>query len=333
MKKIFLINTVIASLMIFVSCSQYSFDPPETIKGKKITSTTTIKYLEETFMVTDFLPNPGRPDHRNEYNTADPIRSNDSLVFNGIVTSNDLMGNMYKYIVVQEDNSLTSTPRAIRISIDANNVSNIYPTGQRVSVIANGWYIGKYGNTPQMGTYYRRPLDERLSPGTMPMSFVRKTVIAYDTVDIKAVVPKEMTIAQIKSYASHHHDIDWQLIKIKNVFFNQQGDAVSSSNQPSDRIIFAPSTDEVDDGIDYHIGYPQAVQIQDESGQTIEICTSEYARFANTTIPAASYKGDITCIVSWYQSRPGFSGSFQLTLRSLQDLGRGFEGYLQSVNN
>lgn len=317
MKKIILINTFIASLFVFFSCSQNSFDAPNTTPtGERINSTISIQSLEDTYMVTDTTSKG--------YYTSDPILSSTQLVFNGIVTSNDLMGNIYKYITVQEDNAMTAAPRAIRISIDANNVSYFYPAGQRVSVIANKWHIGKYGDTPQMGTYYERPSDGRISPGAMPMNIVRQTVIPYDDADINAVVPKEMTIAQIKSYATpknHHRELDWQLIKIKNVFFNQHGDG--TSGRPADNIIFAPSTG--------GIGYPQAITIQDANGQTIDICTSEYSSFANTIIPAASYIGDITCIVSWYQSRIGVSGSFQLTLRSLHDLGAGFEGYLANL--
>ncbi|MDR1652438.1 MAG: DUF5689 domain-containing protein [Prevotellaceae bacterium] len=323
MKKIFLINIIAVVALLFAACAQTDFDSVDTaLKGEKLASTTTIAALE-AYMTTEST-DAG-------YFTADRIPSGDTrLIFNGIVTSNDLMGNQYKYIVVQEDNALTDTPRAIRISIDANNVSYFYPTGQRVSVIANNWCIGKYGDTPQMGTYYPRPKDGRLSPGAMPMPIVRQTIISYDFTPSE-LVPREMTISEILEYKgtstnkTKHHELDWQLIKIKNVFFNQKGDGTTSGNQPGDRIIFAPSTD--------GIGYPQAVEIEDENGNKIDICTSEYSKFAQTTIPAESYIGDITCIVSWYQARSSAAGSFQLTLRSLQDLGAGFEGYLESVNS
>jgi hypothetical protein len=304
MKNIIKYLTVISVVAAFAACSQYGFDPADiSLKSKKKASTTTIAFLESNYMVTDQTV-PG-------YFTADRISSADTLVFNGIVTSNDLMGNQYKYIVVQEDDALTATPRAIRVSIDANNVANLLPPGQHVSVIANGWCIGKYGNCPQMGTYYVRPKDDRLSPGAMPMPIVRKTVIAYGDLAPQELVPQEMTVAEINTYKTHHLDLDWKLIKIKNIHFTQLGDAVNSPNKPAGRIIFAPGTD--------GIGYPQAIQISDGTG-TIDICTSEYSKFAQTTIPSADYVGDVICIVSWYQSRPNVTGSFQLTMRSLHDL-------------
>jgi len=258
------------------------------------------------------------------YYTADRIPAgNPYFTFNGVVTSFDLAGNQYKYITVKEDTSLTKTPRAIRISIDANNIANILPVGQRISFTANDWCIGKYGNSPQMGSYYPRPQDGRLSPGAMPMSIVKKSLVAYGEPDLKAVVADTMTIAQILSFKSHHMDLDWKLIAIKNAYFTQLGDATNDPDQPPGRIIFAPSTN--------GIGYPQALEITDGTGK-INICTSEYAKFANTTIPAAKYVGVITCIVSWYESTPNNqNAAFQLTLRSLNDLGTGFEEYLNSV--
>jgi hypothetical protein len=318
MKNIFKI-LIFMVLLNFASCTQDNIGPADiSLKGEKIPSTTTIQYLEEQYMVTDRTV-PG-------YYTADYIPAGDScLIFNGIVTSFDLAGNLYKYITVQEDSALTQTPRAIRISIDANNISNILPIGQRISFTANNWYIGKYGNSPQMGSYFPRPQDGRLSPGAMPMAIVKKSLVAYGKPDVKAVLADTMTIAQILTYKTHHLDIDWKLIAIKNAYFTQLGGAVTDPDRPADRIIFAPSTNGAN--------YPQAIEITDGTA-TINICTSEYAKFADTTIPSASYKGVITCIVSWYESTPNnANAAFQLTLRSLNDLGAGFEGYLQSVNN
>ncbi|MCL1867380.1 MAG: DUF5689 domain-containing protein [Paludibacter sp.] len=326
MKKIFLINTVIAGL-IFVSCSQYNLDNPDTsVQGKKVASTTTIEYLETNYMTT--------PTTSAGYYTADLIPSEKDagkLVFNGIVTSNDLLGNQYKYIVVQEDSALTPKPRAIRVSVDVNNVTNIYPIGQHVSVIVNGWHIGMYGNTPQLGMYYERPRDGRISPTGIPLPIMLKTVIAYDEPAPKKVVADTMTIAELNSYGgARHMEMDWKLIAIKNAYFTGRGASYGSPVNLADADkIFAPSTNGV--------GFPQSREIQDGTGSVSAgtgytfVATSEYSRFAKYPLPASTYVGTITCIASWFQGRPTDKGVFQLTLRTLNDLGAGYEGYLQSV--
>lgn len=321
MKKIVLINIIIVSFL-FVSCSQYGFDDAEPRQGKKIESTTTIEELENTYMTTVSTASGNY--------TADQIPTQEALgkklVFNGIVTSNDLMGNQYKYIVVQEDNALTNNPRAIRISVDVNNVTNIYPVGQRVSVIVNGWHIGKYGDTPQMGMYNERPKDGRISPTGMPLSIMMETIIAYDEPVPNEVVADTMTIAEINSYATKHNELDWKLIAIKNAYFTGKGANYGQPSTISDaEKIFAPSTNGV--------GFPQSREIQDGTGSYTFVATSEYSRFARYPIPASSYTGTITCIVSWFQGRPNDRGVFQLTLRTINDLGTGFEEYLESVNN
>ncbi|MCL2597230.1 MAG: DUF5689 domain-containing protein [Paludibacter sp.] len=304
-------SLIIIFLAGLTSCSQYNFNQPDTsTKGQRIESTTTIQYLENTYMVTDYTDKG--------YYTADRISSATPLVFNGIVTSNDLMGNQYKYIVVQEDNVLTANPRAIRISIDANNVSNFYPTGQRVSVIANDWCIGKYGNCPQMGIYSERPSDGRISPGAMPLNIVRQTIIAYDIADIASVIPKEMTIAQIKAYKTHHMDIDWQLVKINNVHFTGYGEINFSRTQlTAESYFFGLPKPNV-------TGAPILREISDKT-DSLYIATSEFANFASTPLPSTNVNGDVVCVVSWYQGRATDAGSFQVTLRSLHDLGIGFK--------
>ena len=47
-----------------------------------------------------------------------------------------------------------------------------------------------------------------------------------------------------------------------------------------------------------------------------------------------SYKtsGNITVIVGWYKNYTDAAGVYQLTLRTLDDLGKGFETYLSNIN-
>ncbi|MDR2824575.1 MAG: DUF5689 domain-containing protein [Prevotellaceae bacterium] len=309
MKKIILINTIFAALLAFSACSQSSFDDMKNFPmGEKVPSTISIAELKTRYMSVT-----------SDKFTAERIVSEHPLVINGIVTSTDIEGNVYKYIALQEEGG-----EAIRISLDASGLASLLPIGQRISVTVNNWCIGKYGDSPQIGTYYIRPKDGRLSPGAIPMPVARNKIVRYGLPDVSAVVADTMTIAQMISKTQS--ELDYRLICIKNAHFTGQGfdyGAPANIASESDKI-FAPGTN--------GIGFPQSRVIDDGSGKITVIATSEYALFSKYPLPASTYVGNITAIVSWYSDRTDRAGNYQLTLRTLSDLGAGFEGYLKSVN-
>lgn len=308
MKTINKITIFTTLLLVLVSCSQYNFEPePGLNKGEKINSTITVAELRSTYMTST------------EFFTADRINSTNQLIINGIVTSTDIEGNVYKYIAVQEE---TPNGQAIRVSIDASGISALYPIGQRVSVFLNDLCVGKYGDSPQVGIYYKRPKDDRLSPGAIPMQIARKHIIPYGESAPQDIKVDTMTIAQILS--APREKMHYKLVCIKNAWFTGKGfDYNSPSNLAEKDKIFAPGTN--------GIGYPQSREIQDGTGSSV-IATSEYAKFAQRRLPASTYKGNITVIVSWYRDKASSAGNYQLTLRTLGDLGKGFEGYLNAIN-
>lgn len=303
------LNLTIISMLLFgfMSCSQYNFEPEAaTTKGEKKPSTIFIADLKANYITT-----PG-------YFTADKIVADNELVINGIVTSTDIEGNIYKYISIQEE---IDGGEAIRVSVDASGISALYPFGQRVSVIVNDLYIGKYGESPQIGVYFVRPKDGRFSPGAIPMPIARNSIIPYGEADPSAVVVDTMNIAEILS--SSRSKMDYRLICIKNAYFTGKGyNYGNPANISEAEKIFAPGTN--------GIGFPQAREIKDGTG-SIAIATSEFARFAQKKLPALSYIGDITVIASWYKSKDDDAGGYQLTLRTLGDLGTGFDAYLNNL--
>jgi len=306
--KIIAVFSVLTALL--TGCAQTEFDDisPDTLMGEKWATTYTIAQLKNEFMKTSGLF------------TADLISAQAGVVINGIVTSSDVEGNVYKYIVVQEEGA---NAQAMKISIDAGSLSGIYPLGQRVSVRCNDLYIGKYAEGPQIGVFYENTTKSpvRIEPGRIPKLISDTHISAYGLPALTAVIADTMTIAQIKAAGL---TVVNKLVCIKNAYFTGNG---ADYGQPkpianeADKI-FAPSTNGV--------GYPQSREIQDGTG-SVFISTSEYAKFASRKLPASSYKGNITAIVGWYNDKdatPSPSKIYhQLTLRSIKDLGKGFEGY------
>lgn len=333
MKKMKYYIALFVVAVVLAGCNTTEFDPVprEALQGEKWESTTTIKEVLATYM-TDNDQYTDTASKSAGLFTADLIPTSPQSVINGIVTTSDIEGNIYKYMIVHEEEPGGS---AIKISIDASGLSSIYPLGTRVSVDLGGLYVGKYAQSPQIGVYYENltrykenPLTGqryyRVEPGRMPFPIARKHISAYGDADPSAIKADTLTIAQIKAGGPALYN---KLVVIKNAFFTGRG---AYSGRPTlisdDQMIFAPSTNGV--------GYPQSREIQDGTGN-IFIATSEYARFANKPIPPSAYKGYITAIVGWYNDKDISLNNtkiyHQLTIRSLKDLGEGFEGYHESI--
>jgi hypothetical protein len=308
MKKI-MIFTMLVSM---VACNQVKFEPMDIsqLLNEKIDSTYSIARLKREFITVDSLF------------SAEKIGTFAPVVINGIVTSSDTEGNVYKYITIQEEKV---GGQAIKLSVDVSGLSSMFPLGQRVAVVCNDLFIGYYAQSPQIGVYYVHPTRNRIEPGRMPKLLARQNIITYGMPEPDAIQPDTMTIAQIR--ASGDEMVN-KLVVIKNAFFT--GNGSSSRKQPvritDAELIFAPSTNGV--------GYPQSREIQDGTG-SIFVSTSEYAKFATKPLPMSNHRGTITAIVGWYNDRDttlnASSIYHQLTIRSINDLGAGFEAYHQSI--
>ena len=65
------------------------------------------------------------------------------------VTGNDITGNLYNSISVQDENG-----DALIISISESSLYGYLPVGQEILIDTKGIYIGGYGSQPQIGTPY-----------------------------------------------------------------------------------------------------------------------------------------------------------------------------------
>lgn len=305
-KNIFLTTVMVATIVLATSCNTTNFEPipiDGLLGEEEIEATHTIKQLIDEYGVGNVLFGVNKIDSE--------------VVIKGIVISSDTEGSIYKNIVIQEEkpNSMS-----IKISLDVNSTAALYPLGQRVAVKCHGLVIGNYAQSPQLGTYYENKDKERIEPGRMAKYIADQAIVPYGMPEPNAIVPDTLTITQIRNGGSELFN---RLVYIKDAFFTGMGaDYGKPASLKKDELIFAPSTNGV--------GYPQSREIQDGTG-SIFISTSEYARFASYPLPYSDMKGDITAIVGWYNDKDKTLSSrkiyHQLTLRTIKDLGKGFESY------
>jgi hypothetical protein len=317
------------TVLFFASCAKTEFDvvPKEELMGDSLQTTYTINQL-----LTEFKSNYDAYTDTLAYSadlfTTKKVESANEVVISGVVTSTDIDGNVYKNLVVQE---LAPDGMAIKISIDASGLSGNYPLGQRVWIRCNDLFVGNYAQSPLIGMRYinytklkyKASIDStiyRVEPGRLAFPIAKQVIHAYGVPDPSLVKADTLTIAQIKAAGSKLFN---KLVCIPNAFFTGKGaNNGYATNITDEELIFAPSTNGV--------GYPQSREIQDGTGSMF-ISTSEYAKFAGKKIPTSNYRGYITAIVGWYNDKDKNASStktyHQLTLRTINDLGTGFEGY------
>ena len=257
--------------------------------------------------------------------TIDTIPSSGpDIMLVGRVVSDDMAGNLYKTLVIQDIND---PKRGIKISVDGSNISGLYPYGQLIAVRLNGFCIGKYAGQYQIGVaaYNNNTIAQNASQkvgwaiGRIPLNLFVKATTAYGVAEPDKVVIHEMTIDEIRQ--SDIHEVAGRFVRIKNVHFTSQyylsgGDPADCTDgdprTDTNSAVFAPTTD--------FIGYSQSRIFADERGNTMATSTSEYAKFAYYRLPASEYVGDVVGIVGYYYDNPRYRSnpsSITITLRGI----------------
>lgn len=205
------------------------------------------------------------------------------------VTGNDVSGNLYQSIAVQED----ETGDAIIISIGGSNLAGYLPVGQEILVSLRGLYYGCYGMQPQIGSDYTNA-SGRNYPGRMSNFIWQEHFKILGIAEPDKVVPIEFPgQPSVREHAG-------RLMTIKNV--NIQG--------ANGKVVWASSAE---------AGTSTSVTKYFEGmSNDYMIYTSTYADFANTPIPTD--KMNLTGIWKVYQSSDTGSPKWELVIRDTNDI-------------
>lgn len=130
----------------------------------------------------------------------------DNLAIRAVVVGNDVSGNIYKQIYVQDATG------GISIGIDQNNISNDYQVGQEVFIKLQGLAATSYGGVTQIGM-------KDTQSNRIPYEVVKKQILRDKRPDAEKAKPKTTTIAQFSD------NMVGTLIKLENVYFELGGTA------------------------------------------------------------------------------------------------------------
>ncbi|MDE5980656.1 MAG: hypothetical protein K2G61_01670, partial [Bacteroidaceae bacterium] len=235
-----------------------------------------------------------------KYADTDTTRMTQDAQLKVFVTGNDIQGNLYNSIAVQDENG-----DALIICINKGSLYGYLPVGQDLIIDTKGLYIGGYGGQPQIGVPYTNKggstfpsrMDEkkweqhfRLLPTKTPVQ--TKAENEADPLPNAYVIPE---------YSATEMD---RLDRLANC-----GKLMPLNDDTIKRADGTKTWASKADAGDY-----TSVQLSfnEIKGSNTMVYTSTYADFANTPIPTE--KMNLTGIWKVY------NGKWELVLRSEDDI-------------
>lgn len=265
--------------------------------------------IQETNVVSIAeLKNTYGPKQKDEIN--DTVRIADGTQIKGIVTGNDIEGNIYSQISIQDD----SDKPGIIISVAQGGLSGQLPIGQEVLINVGGLYYGTYRSQPQLGVAYHDSSKDQNYPSRISRADWQnrfKVIGKPDASKIKVQVfstnpdasKGELNIADLLD-ADVAYKYAGCLVTLKGVEF-AMGDGKTT---------LAPE----DEGKTLGYGVTRYFKGYDKTNKQIGIRTSCYADFAANLVPQGVV--DVTGVLSCYKSSAKYNHTVQLALRRFSDI-------------
>ncbi len=270
MKKILILFVSTLILVSQYSCINKEFDEPEfTTPVVDFVSTHTIPQLKALCT--------------GEYKLIEQ-----DIIIRGEVISEDLSGNFYKTVVIQ--NVEGDARGGITVKVETTGLYNNYPIGQEIYIKCKGLTLGKYGGEVQLGgSWYFRKEKDRFELAGIPRPLL----------DDYVFLNGERKISQVKEISDFTNLLDedkFTLVKFVNVEFNGSANANQTwSNTPANPVF--PFVER---------------ELIDGSGNTIMVFTSDFAKFSSEKTPTG--KISISGIVGAHK------GKKQFLIRNLNDI-------------
>lgn len=213
----------------------------------------------------------------------------EDLQIKGYVTGNDITGNIYNEVDLQDENG-----DAIIIAVAQGGISGYLPVGTEILIELKGLYVGNYRMQPEIGVPYTNPTTGKTSLSRMNrMLWQEHFKITGETKEVKPVLFAD---------CSTDTDTDWDLDNdagklgiIKNVSIKSGSYYDSSAGKSfelafDENSLFADPTD---------IGYSVSWYLN-ELPTSVIIYNSPYSDFAGRKLPQGKF--NVTGIMKRYNS-------------------------------
>jgi len=204
---------------------------------------------------------------------GDAEKPEERTVIHGRIISSDEASNVFKNLVIQDETG------ALAFSINSYNLYLNYRVGQEIVMDVTGMHIGKYSGLMQMGMpdWYERGNCWQIS-FMAPEYFSSHVELNGIPEPAKIDTIRVPSIGMIGTTPEAQRQYQSQLVCLQNVSFQDGGKALFSS---------------------YHSSGENRV-ITDANGTTMNVRTSGYSTFWNTTLPEGNI--DLTGILSFFNN-------------------------------
>lgn len=227
----------------------------------------------------------------------DTVRITEDWQLKVRVTGNDIQGNIYNQIAVQDESG-----EGLLICIQKGGLFGFLPVGQEILVNLKGLYIGIYGNNVQIGVPYTNT-SGRTFPSRMNINVWNDHFKILGAADASKVVPEKFDVSKLKdvAYVKSHRG---KLMTLENV----------EMDGADGKLAWAPEADK-----DAGNGVSRTVIIGGKAQKLMVVRSSTYADFAAKAMPTG--KVNLTGIFTVYATNPSKYGyTWQILLRSDSDI-------------
>lgn len=224
----------------------------------------------------------------------------EELQIKAVVTANDIQGNMYSEIAVQDATG------AIFIGIEQGGVFGYLPEGTEILIDLKDLYIGNYRKSPTIGVPYTNK-DGDVSVSRMNR-FLWQDHFTYTGYRMR-IEPEVFADGNTKTTWNISKDAG-KLAILKNVSIKNGGYYNSDTKQYVSNVPFIPGESTFSHP-DYSTSWYFKEQPDGQSGG-VQIYTSNYADFAAMKLPTG--KVNITGVVKRYRDQ------WEFIIRSLDDI-------------
>lgn len=267
MKTINYLSMLLLGVLCLFSCDERDFDvPPFTEMNDSYKGNITI---------LDFI--------KKYEQVKDTIMIADTDTIEGYVVGNDVGGNVYKQLVIQDATA------ALVINIDQNNMGDMFPIGQKLVINCRGFYVGHSYEMFQMGGYYKEG-GTRNPIGRIEWVIAQPKIFRVGAPNVNAIVPDTITAQNYTDKVKDKYNIG-KLFYLKGVSFLDGGVKPFATENDQNRV----------------------VQFGAETAKTITLRNSAYADFAKEIVPTGT--GNLLGVLTSYQTT-----TIQFLIRTIQDV-------------
>lgn len=150
---------------------------------------------------------------------VDPTLIDVDYVIRGTVIGNDISGNIYKQIFIQDETA------GISIGIDQSSIYTQYRVGQEVIIHVKGLSMVKYGDQLQIGY-------DKTNANRIPWEVFQLQAHKNKWPKVSNATPTTITLDQVSESMVH------TLVKLENVYFEKGGEETfSESDATTNRIL------------------------------------------------------------------------------------------------